>query len=65
MKKAVLVIATILTLCSFKSESNVGIPSGEKLVFVGSYNMSGLIANLAQVTLSTDIVTTSKMPTCI
>jgi len=60
MKKAVLVIVTILTLCSFKSESNVGIPSGEKLVFAGSYNMSGLMTQLAQVTLSTDIVTTSK-----
>jgi len=49
-----------LILCSFKTENNVGIPSGEKLVFAGSYNMSGLMTQLAQVTLSTDIVSTSK-----
>jgi hypothetical protein len=60
MRKALLVIAIILTLCSFKSESTQGIPAGEKLVFVGSYNMSGLMTQLAQVTLSTDRVSTSK-----
>lgn len=36
------------------------IKSGEKLVFVGSYNMSGLMTQLAQVTLSTENVTTAK-----
>lgn len=60
MKKALFVTAIILTLCSFKSETSLGIPSGEKLIFVGSYNMSGLMTQLAQVTLSTDVVSTSK-----
>lgn len=60
MRKVLFITAVILTLCSFKSESTLGIPGGEKLVFVGSYNMSGLMTQLAQVTLSTDVVSTSK-----
>ena len=36
------------------------IKSGEKLIFAGSYNMSGLMTQLAQVTLSTENVTTAK-----
>ena len=36
------------------------IKSGEKLVYVGSYNMSGLMTQLAQITLATNTVTTSK-----
>lgn len=47
-------------LCSFSNEEHPGIPSGEKLIYSGSFNMSGLMTQLAQVTLSTEIVTTSK-----
>jgi hypothetical protein len=36
------------------------IKAGEKLVFAGSYNMSGLMTQLAQVTMSTENVTTAK-----
>jgi len=36
------------------------IKSGEKLVYAGSYNMSGLMTQLAQVTMSTETVSTSK-----
>lgn len=60
MKKFLFITATVLLLCSFKTENNIGIPSGEKLVFAGSYNMSGLMTQLAQVTLSTDMVSTAK-----
>lgn len=60
MKKILFISAITLILCSFKTENKVGIPSGEKLVFIGSYNMSGLMTQLAQVTLSTDMVSTSK-----
>lgn len=60
MKKILFIVATVLIFCSFKTENKVAIPSGEKLVFAGSYNMSGLMTQLAQVTLSTDIVSTSK-----
>ena len=44
------------------SNSSFGqtIKSGEKLVYAGSYNMSGLMTQLAQVTMSTETVSTSK-----
>jgi hypothetical protein len=60
MKKIVFITAIILLFCSFKASNNATIASGEKLVFVGSYNMSGLMTQLAQVTLSTEMVNTSK-----
>jgi hypothetical protein len=60
MKKTLFSLALILIFCSFKTENTTGIPSGEKLIFVGSYNMSGLMTQLAQVTLSTEMVNTSK-----
>ena len=40
--------------------SSQTIKSGEKLVFAGSYNMSGLMTQLAQVTMSTETVATAK-----
>ena len=49
-----------MIFCSFTSDSNVEIPAGEKLVFAGSYNMSGLMTQLAQVTLSTETLKTAK-----
>ena len=60
MKKILFLICSLLILCSFSNENHSGIPSGEKLVYVGSYNMSGLMTQLAQVTLSTETVTTSN-----
>jgi len=44
------------------SNSSFGqaVKSGEKLVYAGSYNMSGLMTQLAQVTMSTETVSTSK-----
>ena len=60
MKKILFLICSLLILCSFSKENHSGIPAGEKLVYVGSYNMSGLMTQLAQVTLSTETVTTSN-----
>ncbi|MFY7740114.1 MAG: DUF3108 domain-containing protein [Flavobacterium sp.] len=60
MKKATFIIATLLIFCSFKADTKVVIPSGEKLVYAGSYNMSGLMTQLAQVTMSTETQNTSK-----
>lgn len=60
MKKATFIIATLLIFCSFKADNNVVIPAGEKLVYTGSYNMSGLMTQLAQVTMSTETVSTAK-----
>ncbi len=58
--KFLFIILPILIFCSFTDENKIIIPSGEKLVFSGSYNMSGLMTQLAQVTLSTETITTSK-----
>lgn len=60
MKKIVFLITTALIFCSFTADKNVVVPSGEKLVYAGSYNMSGLMTHLAQVTMSTETVTTAK-----
>lgn len=60
MKKAVFIIGIFMILCSFNTDKTNQIPSGEKLVYAGSYNMSGLMTQLAQVTLSTEMVNTSN-----
>ena len=52
----------LLIFC-FALSSNCGfsqIKSGEKLVFAASYNMSGLMTQLAQVTMETETMKTSK-----
>ena len=59
-KRLLFISCSILVLCSFSSEGNQTIKSGEKLIFAGSYNMSGLMTQLAQVTMSTENVTTAK-----
>lgn len=60
MKKIVFIAASLLIFCSFKTDNSNLIPSGEKLVFSGSYNLKGLMTQLAQVTMSTETVPTSK-----
>lgn len=60
MKKILFLLCAIFVFSSFSSESNMAIKSGEKLVFSGSYNMSGLMTQLAQITMSTETVTTAK-----
>ncbi|MFZ4670871.1 MAG: DUF3108 domain-containing protein [Flavobacterium sp.] len=62
MKKIFLVPISLLVLSSFTSINSQTIKSGENLVFAGSYNMSGLMTQLAQVTMSTETVSTSKNP---
>lgn len=49
----------IVTLLIFNTSFSQ-IKSGEKLVFSASYNMSGLMTQLAQVTMETETMTTSK-----
>lgn len=60
MKKIFFILSIIFILSSFSSESNPTIKSGEKLIFSGSYNMSGLMTQLAQISMTTETVTTSK-----
>lgn len=56
MKKHLLIFCFALsTNCGFSQ-----IKSGEKLVFAASYNMSGLMTQLAQVTMETETINTSK-----
>lgn len=57
MKKILFILSAIL---AFTAANGQPIKAGEKLVFAGSYNMSGLMTQLAQVTMSTENVTTSK-----
>ena len=49
-----------MVFSSSSSQSNSAIKSGERLVFSGSYNMSGLMSQLAQITMTTETVTTAK-----
>jgi len=60
MKRVLFILSIVLLLCSFTTENTVLIPSGEKLVYSGSYNMSGLMTQIAQVTMSTETVATAK-----
>ena len=60
MRKIALFITIAFVVSSFTADSGYGIKSGEKLVYAGSYNMSGLLTQIAQVTMSTENVTTSK-----
>lgn len=60
MKKTLFILCAFFILNPLVSVKSQTIKSGEKLVFTGSYNMSGLMTQLAQVTMSTETVTTSK-----
>lgn len=60
MKRLLLCLGTAYLLSAFAPQSNPTIKAGEKLVYAGSYNMSGLMTQLAQVTMSTETVSTSK-----
>lgn len=60
MKRLLFILCSFFVSCSFTKVSSQTIKSGEKLVFTGSYNMSGLMTKLAQVTMSTENVTTAR-----
>lgn len=53
-------ILSFLSFLLFSNLVNSQIKSGEKLVFAASYNMSGLMTHLAQVTMETETIKTSK-----
>lgn len=58
MRKFFLILTAALTLSGFAQ--NKAVKSGEKFVYAASYNMSGLMTQLAQVTMETETVKTSK-----
>ena len=50
----------IYLLCFSINAQNNTIPFGEKLVYTASYNMSGILTNIAQITMQTSAIKTSK-----
>jgi len=60
MKKYLFQLSFCLIFVSVLSSNGQVVKPGEKLIYAGSYNMSGLMTQLAQVTLSTENVNTSK-----
>ncbi|TYC10770.1 DUF3108 domain-containing protein [Bizionia gelidisalsuginis] len=54
-----LIVLLLLTSLSIEAQNNAFI-AGEKLTFTASYNMSGLMTDLAQVTMETSEVKTSS-----
>jgi hypothetical protein len=60
MKKIFFILAVILTISSAFGQENKTVKSGEKFIYAASYNMSGLMTQLAQVTMETETVKTSK-----
>ena len=59
MMKHLLFAILLLAVLPLKAQ-NTAIGSNEKLVFSASYNMSGLLTDIAQVTMETSEVNTSK-----
>ena len=53
-------IASILLTGFVGAQTNRAVKSGEKFVYAASYNMSGLMTQLAQVVMETETVKTSK-----
>ena len=53
-------ITSILLTGFVSAQTNRTVKSGEKFVYAASYNMSGLMTQLAQVTMQTATVKTSK-----
>lgn len=60
MKKNLILIVFTFFVISINSQNSNQIKAGEKLVYTGSYNMSGLLTQIAQVTLTTEKIKTSK-----
>lgn len=60
MKNILFPIFVLFISFNVTTVSSQTIKSGEKLIFAGSYNMSGLMTQLAQVTMSTETVATTK-----
>ncbi len=61
MKKIIILITLCITeIIVAQKTNNTAIGTNEKLVYTASYNMSGLLTNLAQVTMQTKTVNTGK-----
>jgi len=58
MKYKIALLSTFFCFCIFAQNKTIAF--GEKLTFTASYNMSGLLTDIAQVTMETSKVKTSK-----
>ena len=58
MRRFIFALLCLTSLNSFGQNNTIA--AGEKLTFTAAYNMSGLLTNLAQVTMETSEVKTSK-----
>jgi len=58
--RLIIFTVSLLLVTFFSFSQNNTIAAGEKLTFTASYNMSGLLTDLAQVTMETSEVKTSK-----
>ncbi|RZS93968.1 DUF3108 domain-containing protein [Aquimarina brevivitae] len=59
MKQFILLCLTVISLQTI-AQQNTAIGSNEKLTYTASYNMSGLLTNIAQVSMTTEPVNTGK-----
>ena len=59
MRKLLFMLAALLAI-SANAQGNKAVKPGEKFVYAASYNMSGLMTQLAQVVMETESVKTSK-----
>ncbi|MBP0905799.1 DUF3108 domain-containing protein [Mariniflexile gromovii] len=60
MTRITLIFLLLVALTATVSAQNKAIASGEKLTYTASYNMSGVLTDIAQVTMETSEVKTSK-----
>ncbi len=58
MRHLILLITLCISAASFSQNNTIA--AGEKLVYTASYNMSGLLTDIAEVTMATSEVKTSK-----
>ena len=58
--RLIFIFLSIFSISSYLHAQNNAIAAGEKLVFTASYNMSGILTDLAEVTMETSEFKTSK-----
>ncbi|PWA06520.1 DUF3108 domain-containing protein [Flavobacterium psychrotolerans] len=60
MRKLLFILTILLAINAAFAQENKAVKPGEKFIYAASYNMSGLMTQLAQVTMETETVKTSK-----
>src|SRR6476620_8559030 len=60
MKKISFILCSVFVFCASTTANSQAVKAGEKFFYAGYYNMRGLMTQLAQLTMSTENITTSK-----